>query len=489
MLQAIRAADRELADQYDGILVVNPDLNRRMVSFQANKQESETRWCKYKEGFSAALMHYLFDREGLDSGHILDPFAGSGTALFVASELGIDSTGIELLPNAAEIIRVRSLLRGSSRLDMAAGLDSFRISRIWEEDRDVHPFPHLAITSGAFPSETEHLLGRYLHEVSCLMDSALSRVLRFAVLCVLEDISYTRKDGQYLRWDSRSGRRAGGKQFNKGPIRGFTEAVSTKLSEIAEDLRQQEAGWPRTLFDSWAEKPQRGEVTLLEGSCLEVLPSLETRQFSGLVTSPPYCNRYDYTRTYALELAMLGVDEAAIKSLRQTMLTCTVENREKQHLKDGHSTRLYNRAMATFSSHELLSRVLAYLDLCRDERTINNTGIPRMVRNYFREMALVIYESARVLRPGAPLVMVNDNVRYEGAHVPVDLILSDFARAAGFDVERIHVLPRGKGNSSQQMGAHGRQELRKCVYVWRRRRATKKGGRGIVGKVRSARSP
>ena len=25
-----------------------------------------------------------------------------------------------------------------------------------------------------------------------------------------------------------------------------------------------------------------------------------------------------------------------------------------------------------------------------------------------------------------------------------------------------------KGNSSQQMGAHGRQELRKCVYVWRK---------------------
>jgi len=63
---------------------------------------------------------------------------------------------------------------------------------------------------------------------------------------------------------------------------------------------------------------------------------------------------------------------------------------------------------------------------------------------------------------------VNDNVRYGGAAIPVDLILSDFAEQAGFDVEAIWVLPTGKGNSSQQMGLHGREELRKSIYIWRR---------------------
>ena len=33
--------------------------------------------------------------------------------------------------------------------------------------------------------------------------------------------------------------------------------------------------------------------------------------------------------------------------------------------------------------------------------------------------------------------MVNDNVRYGGAHVPVDLILADLAEQAGFDVQVI----------------------------------------------------
>ena len=62
--------------------------------------------------------------------------------------------------------------------------------------------------------------------------------------------------------------------------------------------------------------------------------------------------------------------------------------------------------------------------------------------------------------------MVNDNVRYAGASISVDMILSDFAEQVGFAVENILVLPGDKGNSSQQMGNHGRDPLRKCVYVW-----------------------
>jgi hypothetical protein len=64
--------------------------------------------------------------------------------------------------------------------------------------------------------------------------------------------------------------------------------------------------------------------------------------------------------------------------------------------------------------------------------------------------------------------MVNDNVRYAGASISVDMILSDLAKKLGFSIESILVLPNDKGNSSQQMGEHGREPLRKCVYVWRK---------------------
>ena len=101
-------------------------------------------------------------------------------------------------------------------------------------------------------------------------------------------------------------------------------------------------------------------IEILEGSALDILPQLESGSFDGLITSPPYCNRYDYTRTYALELAMLGVDEEEFKRLRQTMLSCTVENREKSDLRDKFG-RMYDRAISAFEGQELLQLILSYL--------------------------------------------------------------------------------------------------------------------------------
>ena len=470
MLDMIDEADKRLTERYQELLVVNPFLDRKMVSFQANKVESGNRWFRYKEGFSVSLMRYVFERTGLTSGTILDPFAGSGTALFAASEAGLDGVGIELLPSSIESIIVRQMLLLTNRAGLASALRQFNQCRAWENPGEQEPFTHAAITAGAFPADTEALLGRYLHEANVVGDSDLKSVLRFAALCVLEPISYTRKDGQYLRWDYRSGRRQGIKPFHKGRILGFTEAITQKLDEIAADLCASVSGPSQLshLFDFPTAAVAPGQIQLLQGSCLEILPTLTASSFDGLITSPPYCNRYDYTRTYALELAMMGTSELGIRALRQTMLSCTVENKEKTSLEHHYSDEIMAQVSEAMRSQETLSAILAYLDECRRNKTLNNSGIPRMVKNYFLEMALVIFESARVLKPGAPFVMVNDNVRYMGAHIPVDLILSDFARQAGFEVEVIWVLPRGKGNSSQQMGLHGREEVRKCVYVWRR---------------------
>ncbi len=166
---------------------------------------------------------------------------------------------------------------------------------------------------------------------------------------------------------------------------------------------------------------------------------------------------------------MLGAGEDGVRALRQTMLSCTVENKDKTDLKEKFGEDVYRAATRAFDSQRMLGLILRYLDTCKQDKTINNPGIVRMVKNYFFELSLLIFASARVLRSGAPFVMVNDNVRYQGAHVPVDLILSDFAEQAGFDVEAIWALPIGKGNSSQQMGLHGRREIRKCVFVWRKR--------------------
>jgi len=466
MLDRIKAADDALTERFRDRMQVNSDLDRTLVSFQGNRTETGHRWCKYREGFSADLIRYVVEHAGLRVGPILDPFAGSGTALFVSAELGLDAIGIELLPCSAEIIQVRhAVLRGDKEA-LVRGIRDAAAKRAWMTPGDVCAFPHLQITAGAFPAENEHQLDRFLSETAQTNDPLLSRLLRFAALSILEEISFTRKDGQYLRWDRRSGRCLGKKIFDKGPISRFDEAIVRKLNQIARDIEGRED--QPMLFAQETAHPTLGTIDVNVGSCLDIVPRMEPESLNGLITSPPYCNRYDYTRTYALELAMLNVGEDGIRSLRQAMLSCTVENKDKRDLATKFGVDTFEAGSRAYDKQGVLSLVLEYLNVCKADGTINNPGIVRMVKNYFFELALLIFASAKVLKAGAPFVMVNDNVRYEGAHVPVDLILSDFAEQAGFEVESIWVLPKGKGNSSQQMGRHGRQEIRKCVYIWRK---------------------
>ena len=204
---------------------------------------------------------------------------------------------------------------------------------------------------------------------------------------------------------------------------------------------------------------------MYDGSCLRILPELPDGVYDAIMTSPPYCNRYDYTRTYALELALLGISEQRLSKLRQEMLSCTVENRAKDLLSIN-PTRI--TVLSAAEEQELLQSILKYLEDQKTAGLLNNNGIPRMIRGYFYEMACIIAECARILKPNAMLFMINDNVRYAGASISVDMILSDIAEKLGFHTESFLVLPGGKGNSSQPMGEHGREELRKCMYVWRK---------------------
>lgn len=459
-LEEIERLDRGMEHHFRDRFLVQAALNRQLVSFQANKSRPIYRWYKYKEGFSAGLMEHLFAKYHISSGRILDPFAGSGTSLFVASDLGIDADGIELLPIGQQIITTKRVIEAQITQEHLCRLQRWIEAREWKYSKDRVEIPELRITRGAYPDQTRDLIGRYLGAIA-YESPFVQTILRFALLCVLEEVSFTRKDGQYLRWDHRSGRRQGNRPFDKGEIHDFEQAITRKLGDILADLAL--TPLQPSLFQNGHEEP--GDIKLMGGSCLEIMPHLDTKTYDAIVTSPPYCNRYDYTRTYALELALLGVDEQELLKLRQAMLSCTVENRTKDLLGMNPS---WQEAIAAADSQELLQAILAYLDHQRTIGVLNNNGIPRMVRGYFYEMACVIAESARVLKSGAPLLMVNDNVRYAGASISVDMILSALAERLGFMVENILVLPGGKGNSSQQMGEHGREPLRKCVYVWRK---------------------
>ncbi|MDQ1354639.1 MAG: hypothetical protein QG657_4948 [Acidobacteriota bacterium] len=455
----------ELEEKYKDKISVNTNLNRQLVSFQANKGLPFFRWFKYKEGFSAPLVNYLIDQTPAQRKKILlDPFAGSGAALFCAREKGLKSVGIEVLPVGLFIIKTRlnaekinidNLIKISKKIKHIDLLDF--------EQEGNYRFTHLNITRGAFPEDTERYLNGFRNYCNQeVTDPIIKDLLLFALFSILETISFTRKDGQYLRWDDRAKKNDGSIKFNKGEIYSFKEALSEKLDEIIFDISIMKR-----------EDKERKELTLYDDSVLYRLPILTENSIDIVITSPPYCNRYDYTRTYALELAFLGVNNEALKEFRQSQLTSTVENREKfEQLKDFYLKKDravdFERICQSFASQNALAEILAILESYKTDNKLNNSNIVRMVKNYFFEMCLVIFEMFRIIKKDGIVYMVNDNVRYAGETIPVDLILSDFAEAAGFNVDKFWILGNGKGNSSQQMGSHGRENLIKCLYVWKK---------------------
>ncbi len=433
-------------------LQINPQLNRKLVSYQGNKEAVGFRWLKYKEGFSTALVRQFIERG--QATQVLDPFSGAGTTVLTAMGMGIPATGIEILPLGT--LAAQTMAYAANGLPLAAFRTAAHalLHAIAEGDEDgQYGLAHVPITQGAFPVDTDREIARARQFIAALTDPALATALNLACMSVLEEVSYTRKDGQFLRWDPRSGRTVSTK-LNKGPLPSFATALARRLQQMMQDfplLKEHYAG-PLPTF--------------ITGSSLIELQKLATGQFDCVVTSPPYANRYDYTRTYALELVYMGYDDAQIKALRQALLSATVENRCKR-------TRLraawrdvlaLERIFRMVDQQAALQEVLAIL---RDRAAeLSNRNVISLLENYFTEMAVIVHELGRVVRTGGRVFMVNDNVRYHGEEVPVDLILSDFAEQCGFHCAAIWMLKRGKGNSSQQMGRFGRREIRKCVYEW-----------------------
>lgn len=464
-----------LYNRFKNKLEVANHLSRKVVSAQANKEEPIYRWFHYKEGFSSSLVKYFIKEYSSKPGKILDPFAGAGTTLFAAQELGWKSYGIELLPVGSFVMQTREALNNIDVENFRSITKSLlgNINQMIEYEKHIN---HISITKDAFSLENEEYLNKYLTFCSKIEDPKIKTVLQFAAFAMLEEISYTRKDGQYLRWDYRSKRELGGKPFDKGKILNFEEAIKHKLNQIINDLGVNKSN---TLFEEFENNVnEKLPVNVIEGTCLEELPKIENDFFDLIITSPPYCNRYDYTRTYALELVYLGFNSEQVRDLRQSMLSCTVENKEKvDYLNKFYSSinrsEDFDKIINVYNNSSAMSEVNAILVELNKLQKLNNNNIPRMVKNYFLELCFVIFELSRITKRDGYCVMVNDNVRYGGEEIPVDLILSEFAENFGFHINKIFVLPRGKGNSSQQMGNYGRTEVRKCVYLWQKDKKNK----------------
>jgi len=254
-------------------------------------------------------------------------------------------------------------------------------------------------------------------------------ILLLLFFSILEECSFTAKEGQFLRLKRN--------KRTSDPI----EAMGRKVAQVEEDIRRM-----KRLFSNLSIKD--GIVPDVYLGDARDLSNIEfKRRPTIIITSPPYANRYDYTRTYSLELCFHFVRNfEELKAIRFGILRSHIES--KIHAGE-------------VPTHPVIKEVLQALS----RKKLNNPKIPSMITTYFVDMERVIREWFEVLDTKAKVAMVVDNVRFEGELIPVDLVLSEIAEQVGFNVKEI-IVARYKGNSSQQMKKYGRVPVRESILIW-----------------------
>ena len=466
---------QKLEKKYAQFLEVTEKFNRQSVSYQLSKNDVLHSWLKYKEGFSANLVNILLDEMGAVAGDwVMDPFMGSGTTALVCQMRGINSIGYDVMPISEVSINAKSAVM---RYDINEIRRLIKDVMSLTVPSDYHKStPYITITRDAYPQKNEQFLA-YIYDWNeqSVYSAEAKNLLTLCIINSLERCSYTTKSGQYLGWDCRSkkvqeankvraskGQKLLPKKYVRAEILDSKETILDELAHVLSDIE---------LIQKNAIDTVQSEIDFVPKSALYELPLVEENKLKGVITSPPYCNRYDYTRTYALELVYLGLDEIGIKKMRQGLLSCTVESKSKiEDLKDFYSSigqsERFDYIYTTIKENKAFSEIMAALEKRKDNGDLNNNGVIRMVNGYFTELAFIYAELYRICKSGAMVVFVNDNVRYGGEVIPVDFISSSFAEQFGFKIKTIYTLKQQKGNSSQQMAKFGRVALRKGITVW-----------------------
>jgi len=400
-----------------------------LVSYVGNKSVPILRLYRYKEAFALKFVDEFISRFGLtEKDYILDPFCGMGTTLLAACKKGIPSIGVDKLPIALFVAKTLPLF-----YSLRTGVIKEKFQQLKKKYQQAHPAAvamDVAIMKVAFPPETLLLLRKWKTVIDDL-ESPFKDIFLLLFFSILESCSFTSKDGQFLRLIR-------GKE-----IPSPEEALEKKVYEAETDLQ----AIRKLKWDLLRRFP-----SVCAGDARDLVNIKFSKKPTAIITSPPYPNRYDYTRTYSLELCFHFVQNFdEMKALRFGVLRSHIESKVNSQEQPPHPA------------------VQEVVDLLRGKgKGLNNPRIPDLLVGYFVDMQKVIKEWVRVLAPGARVAMVVDNVRFEGELIPVDFVLSEIAEAEGFQVDEI-IVARYKGNSSQQMGKYGRVPVRESIVVWRKR--------------------
>ncbi len=367
-------------------------------------------WYRFILSFPPHLVQDYLEKFGVNESHqVLDPFCGTGTTVVECKKLGIPSVGVEANPMA--------WFAGTVKLDWSLDPDQLlrhadQIAKATEKmlDRIDEPWQTL-------PEERFNLL----------LKNSISPLPLHKTLVLLEQIKH-QGDSPYLRHE----------------LLALAKALVFSISNLhfGPEVGVGKAKTDAQVVDSWLEGI---ETIVADLRYLKTLPNptaivhhadsrqladvLEPNSIDAVITSPPYPNEKDYTRTTRLESVILEFinSKADLQTLKKGLMRSNSRSVYKADDDD-----------QWVADHVEIQRIANAIEAKRIELG-KTSGFERMyaraTRLYFGGMARHLADLRHVLRPGAQLAyVVGDQASYLRVMIRTGTLLADIAKSLGYEV-------------------------------------------------------
>lgn len=406
------------------------DDDNGLISNQANKIDPQDRsfhdWYRFVLSFPPHLVrYYIEDFELNQKNTVLDPFCGTGTTLVECKLNRIRAIGVEAnpFPQFASSVKVdwsidpKELAERSSQIaNTAIGrLKQQGINDNWGIDGNLTDL-HLKKLN---PDADRLLLSKSisplpLHKtlvlLGCLKKHENAPFHRHALLALAKALVFTISNLKF------------GPEVGVGKLKPDSPVVSSWLSElktISKDLE--------TVMDI-----QYPKCTVYLGDSREISGLIEPTSVDAVITSPPYPNEKDYTRTTRLESVILGFisNKGELQSFKRTMIRSNTRGVYKDDDDD-----------LWIAQHKEILEIADEIEKRR--RQLGKTSgfeklYPRVTRLYFGGMMKHLAELRPILRPGARLAfVVGDQASYLRIMIRTGKLLAQIAQSLGYEVIRI----------------------------------------------------
>jgi DNA modification methylase len=428
-------ASLKLSDQLSDSDLLGLELGRKARNQLSSKDRAIHSWYRFVLSFPPHLVrHYLKRFQATEKTVVLDPFAGTGTTLVEVKKLGLPTIGIEANPMAHFACSVK--------LDWSPLPDELyqtAVSIAAAVDEEIALFPNLPNPTPTLSPEAAALLfkdaisPRPLKKVLTLLrhiDQACDSVLAQPPLGRNADWPVCTLQGHYRLALANSALFASNLRFapevsvarkhksDAQVVDHWLEQVNT----MAKDLRAF-----KELAKEQALTPQPAVVHL--GDARQPHRHIAPGSIDVVITSPPYPNEKDYTRTTRLESVLLGFVEnkAGLQAIKHDLVR---SNSRSVYHDDDDDQWIQN--------YPQILEIANTIDRRRQELG-KTSGFSRLyaqaTRLYFGGMARHLANLRSLLRPNAQLAyVVGEQASYLQVHIPTGSILAQIAQDLGYEL-------------------------------------------------------